>query len=325
MFQLRLIGRVVLRLLLASAALAAAVQAFRLLLLPALAAQFQLGEGGTSVVRRIGVFSCALLAYWAYVRCIERRKVDELRPRLLAIALGGVSGAGLIALAAALLFAVGAYQVTAWQGLQARLLGVAGLIVIAAMLEELFYRGIIFRTLESAWGTTAALWLQSLFFGIGHIANIEDRASTAELVATVVSVTLLGALWTLVYVHTRSLWAAAANHAAWNFTIVLTGVPLSGLEDWLAFAPMASRYDGPAWLTGGAFGPEASVVTMGLVGIALVALCVNARKMGLNFKAQTPTPVVDVGHRPGGANRPPTLEQPPSGGETDGCTRIGAQ
>lgn len=288
MFQLRLIGRVVLRLLLASAALAAAVQAFRLLLLPALATQFQLTEAGTSVVRRIGVFSCALLAYWAYVHYYERRGAGELRPRLRGIALAGAGGAGLIALAASLLFALGAYEVTAWPGLQGGLLGVAGLIVIAAMLEELFYRGIVFRTLENAWGTAAALWLQSLLFGIGHIANIEDRATTAELVATVVSVTLLGALWTLVYVHTRSLWAAAANHAAWNFTIVLTGVPLSGLEDWLALAPVTSRYNGPAWLTGGAFGPEASAVTIGLVAIAVAVLWKMAWTRGRLVKAQRP-------------------------------------
>lgn len=277
MFQLRLARQVVLRLLVACAAIVAGVQAFRMLLLPAIVSLFQPGEALTSFLRRVGILGFALLAYWAYVRCYERRKVDELRPKARNIAVGALAGAGLIAVAALSLFAIGVYELTGFRGMQRGLLGVAGLIVVAAMLEELVYRGIIFRTLENAWGTTAALWLQSLLFGIVHLENIGEGANTAELVTTVVSVTLLGALWTLVYVHSRSLWVTGAHHAAWNFAIILTGLPLSGLGDWIVLAPFASRYQGPEWLTGGAFGPESSFITMALVAVAVAALWMRAR------------------------------------------------
>jgi hypothetical protein len=50
-----------------------------------------------------------------------------------------------------------------------------------------------------------ALWLQSLLFAVAHIENL------------------------------------GVHHAAWNFTIILTGLPLSGLGDWIALAPIASR------------------------------------------------------------------------------------
>ena len=288
MFQLRLAGRVGLSLLLACAAIVGGVQAFRLLLLPAIVSLFHPGEALTSFLRRIGVLAFLLLSYWAYVRFYEKRKVDELRPKLRGIAVGGVTGAGLILLAALLLFALGAYEVTAYRGLQGGLLGVAGLIVVAAMLEEVVYRGIVFRTLENAWGTTIALWLQALLFGLGHIENIDVGASAAELITTVISVTLLGAFWTLVFVNSRNLWVVGANHAAWNFSIILTGVPLSGLGDWVSLAPIASRYQGPDWLTGGEFGPEASWITMVLVCAGVVALWARARSRNRLVKAQTP-------------------------------------
>ena len=84
----------------------------------------------------------------------------------------------------------------------------------------------MFRILEDAWGSLPALWLQSLFFAVLHIANVVDRASTTELITTVVSGTLVGALWTLIFIYSRSLWVAGTNHAAWNFVIVLSGAPL---------------------------------------------------------------------------------------------------
>jgi membrane protease YdiL (CAAX protease family) len=288
MFQLRLAGRAGLALLLAFAAIVGAVQAFRLLLLPAIVSVFHPGEELTSFIRRIGILTFLLLSYGAYVRWYEKRKVDELRPSARGLLAGAVTGGSLILVAAALLFALGIYEVTAYRGWRGGLLSVAGFIFVAAMLEEVVYRGVVFRTLENAWGTSTALWLQSLLFGVGHLANIEDRASTAEMITTVVSVTLLGAFWTLVFVHSRNLWVVAANHAAWNFSIILTGVPLSGLGDWVSMAPIASRYQGPTWLTGGEFGPESSWITMALVAAAVAAMWARARLGNRMIPAQKP-------------------------------------
>lgn len=288
MFQLRLAAQVGLRLVLAFAAIVASVQTFRLLLLPAIISLFHPGEASTSFLRRTGIFAIVLSAYWAYVRYYEKRKVDELRPTLRGIVVGGVTGAGLVSLAVLLLFALGVYHINAYRGVQGGLLGVAGLIVVAAMLEEVAYRGIVFRVLENAWGTVVAVWLQSLLFALAHMGNIENRASTAELITTVVSGTLIGAFWTLVFVHSRNLWVVGANHAAWNFSIILAGVPLSGIGDWVSVAPIAAQYQGPDWLTGGPFGLEDSSITNLLVCAALVALWTRARSKNLLARAQRP-------------------------------------
>ncbi len=277
MVNFRLARQVFIRLLLAYAAVMAGVQSVRLLLLPGLQYVFHPGDAVTSLVRRTGIFCFAVLGYWAYVRFVEKRKAPELRPAPLGIAVGGLSGACLIGLAMSLLFASGVYVATAYRGPQDGLLGIAGVIVIAAMLEEIVFRCILFRILESAWGTMPALWLNSLIFGLAHIGNVEGRASTMEEVATVVSCVLGGAMWTMVFVHSRNLWVTTAHHAAWNFTIILSGITLSGIDDWRGHALFASEYRGPALWTGGIFGPEASLLTLMMVAASIAGMLYWAR------------------------------------------------
>jgi len=255
------------KMLLVLAAIIAAVQVFRLLLLPQIQSAFHLDDPGTSAVRRIGILVAAILAYWATNRLIEKRAIVELRFAPRGIVLGALAGAAVISITTLSLFAAGIYEVTELRGMQSGLLGVAGLILVAAMLEELVFRGVLFRMLESTWGTVPALWLSSLLFGLQHVANVEGANLVASM-TTVISVMLIGAFWALIFVHTRNLWIVGANHAAWNFAIMLTGLPLSGLED----------YNGPDWLTGGAFGPENSVLTIGVIVLCLAALFREARK-----------------------------------------------
>jgi hypothetical protein len=59
---------------------------------------------------------------------------------------------------------------------------------------------------------------------------------------------------------------------------LLSGVPLSGIEDWRALSPIESRYAGPEWLTGGMFGPESSLLVMVSIAVAVVLLLRAARR-----------------------------------------------
>ncbi len=265
------------KLLLVLAAIVVAMHSFRLLLLPQIQSVFHLDDVATSAVRRTGILLVVILAYWAVVRLIEKRAIVELTLAPLGVVLGALSGAALISITTLSLFAAGIYEVTAVRGLQSGLLDAAGLIVVAAMLEEVAFRGVLFRMLEGAWGTVPALWLSSLLFSLQHMDNVEG-AGLVALLTTFISATLTGAFWTLVFVHTRNLWVVGANHAAWNYSIMLTGLPLSGLEGWRSVAPFESRYNGPDWITGGAFGPENSALAIGLMVICLAVLFRAARK-----------------------------------------------
>ena len=224
-----------------------------------------------SFARRTCIFLGTITGYWAYVRWHEKRRATELQIRLVPLILGGASGAALVGLPIAVLFALGVYQVVHFHGIQSSLLGVAGVIAIAAMLEELTFRCVLFRVVERHWGTSVALAVQAVLFALQHLENVA-QGGVFDVVAMLVNVTLGGLLWAGVFIVTRNLWAVTANHAAWNFTILLSGLPLSGIEDWRALAPLESRYAGADWLTGGMFGPESSLVVITLTTVPTIWL-----------------------------------------------------
>ena len=62
---------------------------------------------------------------------------------------------------------------------------------------------------------------------------------------------------------------AKFHHAAWNLAIFSSGIPLSGVEEFAGKAPIESTYHGPLLMTGGAFGPEGSIITLVVVPACL--------------------------------------------------------
>lgn len=286
--RLRATGRMLLSLLLGAVAIFGAVLVFRQGLLPLIDVAFHPGAQGLSAIRRVGILLVAVLAYGAYVRWHEKRDATELRLQPVRLVLGGMGGAVMVGLPIAVLFALGSYEAVVLRGFSPALLGAAGVILIAATLEELVYRCLLFRVVERTWGTGTALALQALVFAAMHLGNVE-QGTARDAMVMLVSVSLLGLLWAGLFVLTRNLWAVAAHHAAWNFTILLSGVPLSGIEDWRALAPIESRLAGPDWLTGGMFGPESSLLTIVLVALATVLLLRMAWRRGAFVRGQSGT------------------------------------
>jgi hypothetical protein len=96
----------------------------------------------------------------------------------------------------------------------------------------------------------------SAFFGLAHIMNPGATWFAAVAIAFEAGILLGGA-----YMLTRRLWLAIGLHAGWNFTQGwIFSVPVSGGK-----APeglLLVQRHGPEWLTGGAFGLEASAVAM---------------------------------------------------------------
>lgn len=284
--RIRVTARMLGSLLLGGVAVLGAIIVFRQGMLPLINSVFQPGPEWLSAIRRGGILLASIAGYWAYVHWYERREVIELRIRAVPVMLGAASGAALIAIPLAVLFALGAYELVLFRGASPALPGVAVLIGIAATLEELVYRCLVFRIVERAWGTVPALAIQAVAFALPHLENV-NQGGTGEAATMLVSCIVLGLLWAGLFVLTRNLWVAVANHAAWNFTILLSGVPLSGIEDWRAIAPLESRYAGPEWLTGGMFGPESSLLVIALTMGATVLLLDAARRRGAFLKPET--------------------------------------
>lgn len=266
-------------LLLGAFAILCPIVIFRQGLLPLIEGAFQPTPEWLSVLRRVGILSTAVAGYWAFSHWHEKRRVTELRVRPLPLLLGGASGAAMMAIPMCALFALGAYERVLDRGGSTALFGAAGLICIAAILEELAYRCLLFRVLETAWGTPWALLVQAVVFAVEHLENVA-HGGIRDVVTMLVAATLGGLLWGAVFVLARNLWVVAAHHAAWNYTILLSGLPLSGIEDWRGVAPLESRLAGQDWLTGGMFGPESSWLVIASTTVVVVLLLRGARRRG---------------------------------------------
>jgi len=144
--------------------------------------------------------------------------------------------------------------------------GAAAFLVLPAAAEEALLRGYPLQALAEAWGGPWALVVTSFAFGAMHLGN--PGATALGTANTMFAGLFLGAL----YLRTGSLWWASGAHLGWNWGLgFLADLPVSGLV--IADAPLVdARSVGPAWLGGGAFGPEGSVVA-GVGFLALAGLC----------------------------------------------------
>jgi membrane protease YdiL (CAAX protease family) len=202
------------------------------------------------------VCAIAIAAYRVAVRLIERRDPLELYlDTSLWFALAGILfGTALFFLVYGVLWLAGIASFAGVRGFD----GVPPVLAIslgAAIGEEIFFRGVLYRIVENTFGTAAALVVSSALFGLAHAANPEATSFSTTAIALEAGL-LLG----LAYTVTRSLWFPIGIHFAWNFTQSgIFGAPLSGFRlDGILNVPLT----GPEILTGGAFGPEASVVTL---------------------------------------------------------------
>ena len=140
--------------------------------------------------------------------------------------------------------------------------------VAVALFEEYSTRGYPLFTLATGMGFWPAAALFSALFGLLHAFN--PNQNWISLAGDV----LIGLFWCFSLQRTGSLWFAVGFHAAWDWgETFLYGVPDSGrMADGHLLEP---SFSGPAWLTGGAGGPEGSV--LGLPLILLLWLAVAAR------------------------------------------------
>ncbi len=231
---------------------------------------------GISFVVVLPTVAAGVGVYLLFVRWIERRPASELAfaeaPMGLASGIG--LGVGIMGLTVGTIWLLRGYDVAGWNGLGA-LLAPLAIAVSSGFLEELVFRGVIFRITEEALGTWTALAITAALFGAAHLMNPNATIWGALAIALEAGF-LLGAA----YVAARSLWLPIGLHLGWNFAQAgLFGATVSGVD---IRGLVTARFEGPDLLTGGAFGPEASIpaVAIGLAtAVALLAIASGRRRL----------------------------------------------
>jgi membrane protease YdiL (CAAX protease family) len=197
-----------------------------------------------------------LATYVAFVHVVEKRRVTELGRAGAARELGAgfALGFALFSLTMLVLWLVGAVDIVmagGWTAVGYPLLGA----IIAAVTEEVLMRGVVFRIVEESLGSWIALAFSAALFGALHAFNRGATVTSSIAIAFEA-----GVLLAAVFMLTRRLWMVFGLHAAWNFTEGgIFGASVSGGN---AHGVLASRFHGTDVLTGGEFGPEASIVAV---------------------------------------------------------------
>jgi hypothetical protein len=195
--------------------------------------------------------------YLAGVKWIERREPAEFAPARALPELVTGFGIGFLLFSAVIgiLFAAGVYHPSGW-GAPGHLAQGFFLAVLAGVTEEILFRGLLFRLSARIIGTWGALVFTSALFGLAHAANPGATFSSSLAIALEA-----GALLGAAYAVTGRLWLPIALHIGWNFTEgSIFSMSISGTDKHEGL--MQGSLSGPRLLTGGAFGPEASVVAV---------------------------------------------------------------
>jgi hypothetical protein len=213
--------------------------------------------------------------YIVYVHVIERRAATEFGARYAVpeLATGFVIGGLLFSLVMLILWQRGVVSVGDGAGP-----GVLGIALCGAFegaaLVELLFRGVLFRIVEESLGAWIALAISAIVFGALHGFN-----PGASLLSSVAIALEAGVLLAAVYAYTRRLWMAIGLHAAWDFTE--GGVFGANNSGHASPSGLASHFHGPELLTGGLFGPEASIIAVLVCLAAAVVFIVLTIRKGL--------------------------------------------
>ncbi|WP_329454857.1 CPBP family intramembrane glutamic endopeptidase [Streptomyces sp. NBC_01497] len=234
----------------------------------------------TALIAGVATGGLALAVYVGLVRYLEgRRKPQELAlgTARYGLRVGTVLGLGLFSVTIALVAVAGGYHVRGWGSIGGALTTL-GLMSCVAVAEELAFRGSLFRVLEEKTGTWGALAVSGLIFGGLHLMN-KDATIWGALAIAIEAGMMLGA----VYAATRSMWLPIGLHLGWNMAEQgIFGASVSGAGNGSG-GLLSSSVSGSAALTGGSFGPEASIPAILVCTVATVLFLRAAKRQGRIF------------------------------------------
>jgi membrane protease YdiL (CAAX protease family) len=214
----------------------------------------------------------AVFANWLTLRIYEGRQladcgiwVNRASAVNLGIGLlGGVLSVGLV-LAPPLLVGAAHLKPIPGEHLSAgTFLFVAVLLATGAIGEEMIFRGYGFQLLLGALGPWATILPIGVLFGLLHFDNPGATWFSTAITSG------FGIIFSYAYLRSRDLWLPIGLHFGWNFTLPLFGVNISGLRIRVTGYELTWTA-GKLW-SGGDYGPEASVLTCGVLFLLLAYL-----------------------------------------------------
>jgi len=144
--------------------------------------------------------------------------------------------------------------------------------IVQGAAEEILFRGFIFQITGVRFGMGVGIVVSSLLFTLLHVFNPNIGP------VSLVNLALFGVFAVLYALNEGSLWGIFAIHSIWNWAQAsLFGVQVSGIQIKLE-SLLTMKEAGPAWLTGGAFGPEGGVAVTVVLLAGILLLVARTRR-----------------------------------------------
>jgi membrane protease YdiL (CAAX protease family) len=221
--------------------------------------------GSPVITATMAAFAAACLANAITVRIYERGQLSALgldwaktssREFLLGLASGAVAAALVLLLP---ISSGAAYfeKVPAAEHIWASVIFVSFVLLFGAFGEEMLFHGYAFQLLIRRIGAFATILPAAVLFGLAHIGN--EHSSRLGIGNTM----LWGALFGYAYLRTGALWLPIGLHFGWNVILPLFGANLSGFT--MGVTGYALHWKTSDLISGGAYGPEGSLLTTGVV------------------------------------------------------------
>lgn len=223
-------------------------------------------------------FIVLLAAYYFLFRIYDKRKITELSTKyLLKEMFGGFFfGFLTISLSIFILYLLGYYQAisisTAHYSIK-----FFTVLLFAALVEDLFHRGLIVRVCENWLGTTPTIVI-AMLVELQHVYNPHSNLFSIFLYL------IWGFTMGMMFIYTKRIWLPFFFHLGWNFSQPFYGSNLTGLNDMGSI--IQSKFNGPELLTGGVVGIEGSIFTASFLLIIGIVFYYLAKRDGKIVKSK---------------------------------------
>jgi len=149
-----------------------------------------------------------------------------------------------------------------------KLLGEGGKWLAVGVMEELIFRGYGMQRAIRGLGTAGGMTLFGVLFCVAH--PLDGSMSVPVMVLAMINTFLFAITMSVAWHRTGSLAVPIGWHMGWNWAQQTLGFGVSGIA---THGLWTVRFTGaPDWLTGGAYGLEASLVDTVLGGLVLLGL-----------------------------------------------------
>ena len=164
------------------------------------------------------------------------------------------------------------------------LLADAAFFALAALVEEVAFRGYVFQRFADALGGMGAALAFSTFYAVLQAVQPGPRSNASVCVSLA-----LGMLLSTAYLRTRALWLSWGLNFAWKASrALLFGLALSGDN---SHSPVVQGDPmGPFWITGGGYGIDGTWITFCVLVVAIPFVFRLTRDLDFKYNAPVIVP-----------------------------------